>query len=84
MAESHGGKSPYSIQNFLSLAAWDVKKLRLELMKHAKKQPLANNENGVLIVDETGFLKKAPICPGVSGKNKFFRLLLSARPRMGA
>lgn len=66
MAEYLGDKTPYAIQNFLSRAVWEDEKIRAALMNYAKKQLLSDSENGVLIVDETGFLKKGIHSVGVA------------------
>lgn len=65
MAEYLGDKSPHAIQNFLGRAAWDAGKVRTALMRYAKDHLVSPNEGGVLIVDETGFLKKGIHSAGV-------------------
>lgn len=66
MAEYLGDKSPHAIQNFLSRAAWDAGTVRNALMRYASEHLLAVDEGGVLIVDETGFLKKGSHSAGVA------------------
>ena len=66
MAEYLGDKSPHAIQNFLSRAAWDDGEVRATLMQYAKNHLLSADEGGVLIVDETGFLKKGKHSAGVA------------------
>ena len=66
MAEYLGDKSPHAIQNFLSRAAWDDSKVRDALVHYAKNHLLSAGEKGVLIVDETGFLKKGIHSAGVA------------------
>ena len=66
MAEYLGDKSPCAIQNFLSRAAWDDTKVRDALVHYAKNHLLSAEEKGVLIVDETGFLKKGIHSAGVA------------------
>lgn len=66
MAEYLGDKSPHAIQNFLSRAAWDARKVRDALIQYANNTLLSDGENGVLIVDETGFLKKGIHSAGVA------------------
>ena len=56
MAEYLGDKSPCAIQNFLGRASWEAEKVRDTLMQYAPEHILSDNEGGVLIVDETGFL----------------------------
>lgn len=66
MAEYLGDKSPCAIQNFLSRAAWDDATVRDALVHYAKNHLLSAEEKGVLIVDETGFLKKGIHSAGVA------------------
>ena len=66
MAGYLGDKTPHAIQNFLSRAAWDDEKVRDKLINYAKKLLLSDDEKGVLIVDETGFLKKGIHSVGVA------------------
>lgn len=66
MAEYLGDNSPHAIQNFLSRSAWDVTKVRDLLLQYAKNHLLSSDEGGVLIVDETGFLKKGKHSAGVA------------------
>ncbi len=66
MAEYLGEKSPHAIQNFLSRAAWDDEKIRKTLMRYTRGHLLSEHEGGVLIVDETGFLKKGTHSVGVA------------------
>ena len=65
MAEYLGDKSPCAIQNFLGRASWEAEKVRDTLMQYAPEHILSDNEGGVLIVDETGFLKKGIHSVGV-------------------
>lgn len=53
------------MQRLLGRASWSADNLRDELMRYAKGILLDENEHGVLIVDETGFLKKGNKSAGV-------------------
>lgn len=66
MAEYLGDRSPHAIQNFLSRAAWDAEKVRKALILCTKNHLLLPDEKGVIIVDETGFLKKGLHSDGVA------------------
>src|SRR3954462_2713315 len=56
LAEKAGDKTPYGVQHLLGRADWDADKVRDDLIAYAHG-PLADPK-GVLVVDETGFLKK--------------------------
>lgn len=66
LAEYLGDSSPYAIQNFLGRAAWDASEARNALIQYVRKYLLAPDEGGILIVDETGFLKKGEHSAGVA------------------
>lgn len=65
LAEQVGDASPHGIQRLLDRARWDADAVRDELMRYAQEHLLADGEPGVLIVDETGFLKKGEKSVGV-------------------
>lgn len=65
LAEFLGDSEPYGIQQLLYRASWDVEKTRDELILAAKEYLLKAEEKGVLVVDETGFLKKGKHSAGV-------------------
>ena len=65
MAEYLGDRYPYAIQHFLGRSSWDAGKVRDHLMRYAPRHILSPDEGGVLIVDETGFLKKGSHPVGV-------------------
>lgn len=65
LAEFIGENDPYGIQNLLYRASWDVEKTCGKLIIAAGKYLLKPDEQGVLIVDETGFLKKGKHSAGV-------------------
>ena len=63
LAEQAGDKSPYGIQHLLGRATWDADAVRDDLRAYVVEH-LGDSE-GVLIVDETGFLKKGERSVGV-------------------
>lgn len=65
LAEYLGAASPYSIQHLLGRSNWNADTVRDEIFRYSHRHLLAPNENGVLIVDETGFLKKGDKSAGV-------------------
>ena len=64
LAEALGGSSPYGIQHLLGRALWDVDVVRDELCQYVVDH-LAD-EGAILVVDETGFLKKGRHSAGVA------------------
>ena len=65
MAEYLGHKSPYAVQNLIGRSNWDAGMVRDEILRYARAHLLGADEKGVLIVDETGFLKKGQKSVGV-------------------
>lgn len=65
MAEYLGLDTPDAIQFLLDRAVWNADKLRDELQRYARAHLLPEGEGGVLVVDETGFLKKGTKSVGV-------------------
>jgi SRSO17 transposase len=63
LAERSGDPTPYGVQHLLGRADWDVDAVRDDLTRYAHDH-LAD-ANGVLVVDETGFLKKGTKSAGV-------------------
>ena len=63
LAEEAGDATPYGVQHLLGRADWDADRVRDDLVAYAREH-LADPE-GVLIVDETGFLKKGIKSVGV-------------------
>ena len=63
LAEHAGDATPKNIQHFLGRARWDADEVRDDLQQYVVKH-LAQ-KNGVLIIDETGFLKKGTKSAGV-------------------
>ena len=64
LAEYAGDASPKNIQHFIGRAKWDADKVRDDLHSYVVKQ--LGDPDGLLIVDETGFLKKGTKSAGVS------------------
>lgn len=65
IAEQAGDKKPYGIQRLLGRARWDADELRDELIRYAREHLLGSGDSGVLIVDETGFIKRGDKSAGV-------------------
>jgi len=65
MAEHVGAATPHSFQRLLGRARWDADALRDQVRRYAIEHLLAKDEPGVLVVDETGFLKKGEKSVGV-------------------
>jgi len=64
LAEQAGDASPKNIQHFIGRAKWDADQVRDDLRSYVAKQ--IGDPDGVLVVDETGFLKKGTKSAGVS------------------
>lgn len=65
MAETIGEHDPQGVQRLLNAAKWDAEEVRDDLREYVVEH-LADEETGVLIVDETGFLKKGDKSVGVA------------------
>ena len=63
LAEAVGDETPYGIQQFLYRALWDADALRDELRQYVIEH--LGDDQAILIVDETGFLKKGRHSAGV-------------------
>jgi len=63
LAEAIGDETPYGMQQFLYRALWDADALRDELRQYVIEQ--LGDDQAVLIVDETGFIKKGSHSAGV-------------------
>ncbi|WP_043485738.1 IS701 family transposase [Streptomyces olivaceus] len=63
LAEQAGHATPDGLQHFLSRARWDADDVRDELHNYVAQQ--LGRPGGVLIVDDTGFLKKGITSAGV-------------------
>src|SRR5919201_1220829 len=63
VAEAVGEADPQGIQRLLRVARWDADAVRDELMRFVAEQ--FGDADGILVVDETGFLKKGAKSAGV-------------------
>jgi SRSO17 transposase len=63
LAEQAGDESPYGVQHLLGRATWDADEVRDDLRAYVVEH--LGDPEGVLIVDETGFLKKGDQSVGV-------------------
>lgn len=63
LAEAAGKPAPYCFQHLLLRAKWDEEGVRDDVLAYAREQL---GECGVLVVDETGFLKKGERSAGVA------------------
>jgi SRSO17 transposase len=66
LAELAGEATPDGMQRLLNTAKWDADQVRDELQQYILRQ-LADPE-AVLVVDETGFVKKGPKSTGVAAQ----------------
>jgi SRSO17 transposase len=64
LAEAAGEASPDGMQRLLNIAEWDAEAVRDDLREYVVEH-LGDDEGGILIVDETGFLKKGEKSVGV-------------------
>jgi len=65
LSEHLGREKPYGIQRLLGRARWDADEVRDALLRYAAEHLIGPGDPGVLIVDETGFLKKGDKSVGV-------------------
>ena len=65
MAEYLGDPTPHAMQRLLDRAVWSADTVRDEIFRYTREHLLASGDSGVLIVDETGFLKKGTKSVGV-------------------
>ena len=63
LAERAGDATPKNIQHFLGRSKWSADEVRDDLQKYVVDQ--LGEKDGVLVVDETGFLKKGTKSAGV-------------------
>jgi len=63
LAEATGNATPYGLQHLLGRANWDADLVRDDLREYVVEH--LGEEKGLLIVDETGFIKKGPNSVGV-------------------
>jgi SRSO17 transposase len=64
LAEVNGDATPYAIQHLLRRALWDPEAVREELHRYVVQH--LEDPEAVLVVDETGFLKKGRHSAGVA------------------
>lgn len=64
IAEHAGESTPYGMQRLVASAQWDADAVRDELREYALEH--LEGEDGVLVLDETGFLKKGTKSAGVA------------------
>jgi SRSO17 transposase len=65
LAEALGEGGPQGMQRLLNAADWDAEAVRDDLRTYVVEQ-LADEPSGVLVLDETGFLKKGSKSAGVA------------------
>ena len=63
LAEMMGETTPYGLQQFLYRSPWDPGAIRADTRSYVMEH-LGDND-GILVVDETGFLKKGEYSAGV-------------------
>jgi SRSO17 transposase len=63
LAETLGEPTPYGLQQFLYRGAWDADQVRDELRRYVVEQ--FGDDQAILILDETGFVKKGCHSAGV-------------------
>jgi SRSO17 transposase len=63
LAEQAGDETPYATQHLLGRAVWSADEVRDDLRNYVVKY--LGDEEGVLVLDETGFLKKGVKSAGV-------------------
>jgi SRSO17 transposase len=64
LAEVNGDDTPYGVQHLLGRAVWNAETVRDELRSYVLEQ--MGTPHGVVVVDETGFLKKGCHSAGVA------------------
>ncbi|MFI6693903.1 transposase, partial [Streptomyces sp. NPDC050433] len=63
LAEFAGHSTPDGLQNLLNRARWDAEELRDDLQEYVAEK--LGDEDGTLIIDDTGFIKKGVTSAGV-------------------
>ena len=79
LAEAVGDATPYGLQQFLYRATWDPDAVRDDLREYVVEH--LGDSQGVLVVDETGFLKKGTKSVGVQPQYSGCLLYTSPSPR---
>jgi SRSO17 transposase len=64
LAEAVGDQKPYGFQHLLGRAEWSADGVRDDLQSYVREH--FNDEGAVLVIDETGFLKKGVKSAGVA------------------
>lgn len=64
LAESAGAATPHGFQRLLGRARWDADEVRDDLQRYVREH--LGGSQGILIIDETGFLKKGNKSAGVA------------------
>jgi SRSO17 transposase len=64
LAEQLGHSTPYRVQHLLGRAVWDAAAVRDDLVRYVVEN--LGDPEGVLVIDETGFLKKGDKSCGVA------------------
>ncbi len=64
LAEAAGESTPYGMQRLVASASWDADQVRDDLQAYGAEH--LGNAEAVLVVDETGFLKKGTKSAGVA------------------
>jgi SRSO17 transposase len=64
LAEAVGDQKPYGFQHLLGRAEWSADEVRDDLQSYVREH--FNDEGAVLVIDETGFLKKGVKSAGVA------------------
>ena len=65
LAEVSGNATPYGLQHLLGRANWDADLVRDDLRGYVSEHLGGEEEDAVLVVDETGFIKKGQKSVGV-------------------
>ncbi|MEV4924813.1 IS701 family transposase [Streptomyces roseoverticillatus] len=63
LAEHAGHSTPHGLQNLLNRARWDADAVRDDVQAYVAER--LGEDDGVLVIDETGFLKKGDTSAGV-------------------
>jgi SRSO17 transposase len=64
LAEAAGEKAPYGMQRLVASASWDADRVRDDLQQYVAEH--LGSPRAVLVLDETGFLKKGTKSAGVA------------------
>jgi SRSO17 transposase len=68
LAEYAGDRTPDAVQDFLARMRWDADQVRDDLRSYVVAQ--LGDADGVLVLDETGFVKKGTKSVGCSGNTR--------------